>query len=130
MKKKEKVKEKKKSEKPSKGAQHNLHDFAKAIAEDSDDLGTNEVHKVLQKFVGAVASTILDGGLEPGDSINLPSIGKLVVTMRGARNARNPSTGETIKLAARPAVKFRLSGPLRLYGKPSKEEKKAKKKKG
>jgi DNA-binding protein HU-beta len=39
----------------------------------------------------------------------LPGLGKLVVVKRKARTARNPQTGEPIKVPARKALKFRLA---------------------
>ncbi len=44
--------------------------------------------------------------LENGSEITLPGIGKLKVTERPARDGRNPSTGATIKIAAKKVVKF------------------------
>lgn len=44
--------------------------------------------------------------LENGSEITLPGIGKLKVTERPAREGRNPSTGATIKIAAKKVVKF------------------------
>jgi hypothetical protein len=38
-----------------------------------------------------------------------PGIGKLVLANRKARVGRNPQTGETIKIAARRVVKFRVA---------------------
>ena len=39
----------------------------------------------------------------------LPGIGKLVKHKRKARLGRNPKTGETIKIAAKTVVKFRVA---------------------
>jgi DNA-binding protein HU-beta len=39
----------------------------------------------------------------------LPGIGKLVKQKRKARMGRNPKTGETIKIAAKTVVKFRVA---------------------
>lgn len=38
----------------------------------------------------------------------IPGLGKLLVVDRKARMGRNPATGETIKIAAKKAVKFRI----------------------
>jgi len=38
----------------------------------------------------------------------IPGLGKLLVVDRKARKGRNPATGETIQIAAKKAVKFRL----------------------
>lgn len=39
----------------------------------------------------------------------VPGLGKLVKAQRAARMGRNPAPGESIKIAARTTVKFRLS---------------------
>ncbi|MCX6793083.1 MAG: HU family DNA-binding protein [Candidatus Falkowbacteria bacterium] len=39
----------------------------------------------------------------------LPGFGKLVKVKRAARMGRNPATGESIQIAAKTVVKFRLS---------------------
>jgi DNA-binding protein HU-beta len=39
----------------------------------------------------------------------VPGFGKLVKAKRKAREGRNPATGETIHIAAKTVVKFRLS---------------------
>ncbi|RMT07032.1 hypothetical protein ALP53_200008 [Pseudomonas savastanoi pv. phaseolicola] len=44
--------------------------------------------------------------LESGAEITLPGIGKLKVAERPARTGRNPSTGASIEIAAKKAVKF------------------------
>jgi len=43
----------------------------------------------------------------------LPGLGKLVRTHRQARQGRNPSTGEEIKIPARKTVKFRVGKSLK-----------------
>lgn len=39
----------------------------------------------------------------------MPGFGKMVKVKRAARVGRNPATGETIKIAAKTVVKFRLA---------------------
>ena len=39
----------------------------------------------------------------------VPGLGKLVKINRKARDGRNPATGETIKIAAKTVVKFRVA---------------------
>jgi len=43
------------------------------------------------------------------NSFTLPGLGKLVLVNRKARMGRNPATGETIKIAAKRVVKFRVA---------------------
>lgn len=56
----------------------------------------------------------------------LPGFGKLTMAERKARQGRNPSTGETIQIPARTALKFRISNTLKaaaLPGRPTKPNK-------
>ena len=43
------------------------------------------------------------------NSFTIPGLGKLVLVHRKARMGRNPATGETIKIAAKRVVKFRVA---------------------
>ena len=43
------------------------------------------------------------------DTFTLPGLGKLVLVDRKARVGRNPATGETIQIAAKRVVKFRVA---------------------
>lgn len=43
------------------------------------------------------------------NTFTLPGLGKLVLVNRKARLGRNPATGETIKIAAKRVVKFRVA---------------------
>jgi DNA-binding protein HU-beta len=43
------------------------------------------------------------------NSFTIPGLGKLVLVHRKARMGRNPATGETIKIAAKKVVKFRVA---------------------
>jgi DNA-binding protein HU-beta len=43
------------------------------------------------------------------NKFTIPGLGKLVLVNRKARMGRNPSTGETIKIAAKRVVKFRVA---------------------
>jgi DNA-binding protein HU-beta len=46
---------------------------------------------------------------EAKNGFTLPGLGKLVVVNRKARMGRNPATGETIKIPAKRALKFRVA---------------------
>ncbi len=46
---------------------------------------------------------------EAKNSFTMPGIGKLVLAHRKARTARNPQTGEPIKVPAKKVVKFRVA---------------------
>lgn len=122
-----KLKKSGKSE-PKQSSTLNVFSFAKAI---SDDVGvpSGTAKSVIDAYLGAVESTMLESGLNPGESINLPGLGKFVCIERKPRKARNPKTGETFTAPARKAVKFKMAANIRLWGKQPKEAKKVAKKK-
>ena len=49
---------------------------------------------------------------ESGEFV-LPGFGKLVLSQRQAREGRNPQTGETIQIAAKKTLKFRVGKGLK-----------------
>ena len=46
---------------------------------------------------------------EAKNAFTIPGLGKLVLVNRKARMGRNPATGETIKIAAKKVLKFRVA---------------------
>ena len=56
--------------------------------------------------VKAVVNTILDS-LVAGEPVRVSGLGTFNVAERRARQGRNPQSGETIKIAASKAVRFR-----------------------
>ena len=56
--------------------------------------------------VKAVVNAILDA-LIAGDAVRVSGLGTFNVAERPAREGRNPQSGETIKIAASKAVRFR-----------------------
>jgi len=51
--------------------------------------------------------------LEAGGEVALAGFGKFSVSQRAARQGRNPSTGETINIAASKAAKFSAASALK-----------------
>ncbi|TFG37959.1 MAG: HU family DNA-binding protein [Candidatus Aminicenantes bacterium] len=51
--------------------------------------------------------------LAEGDKITLPNFGTFMVSVRPARQGRNPSTGETINISASKSVRFKVSKNLK-----------------
>ena len=77
-----------------------------AIA-DSTGKSKADVTAILTSLGETVAKT-----LKSGDEVTLSGIGKLVSAKRDAREARNPSTGATIKVPAKNVVKFKVTKHL------------------
>lgn len=82
-----------------------------------------ELVEGIAKKVGmtkAEAARVLDAtfeviaeALDKGDRVPLVGFGTFGVSKRGARTARNPRTGETIKIPARKAVTFKAGTALK-----------------
>ena len=55
----------------------------------------------------------IGAALKKGDKVPLIGFGTFAVSKRNARTARNPRTGETIKIPARKAVTFKAGTALK-----------------
>ena len=64
------------------------------------------------KAVAAVFDGI-SGALSKGDEVRITGFGTFGVTERAAREGRNPRTGETVKIAATKAPKFKAGKALK-----------------
>lgn len=65
---------------------------------------------------GAAVEAVLGGvtgALKSGDSVSLVGFGTFAVAERAERTARNPRTGDTIKVAASKAPKFKAGKALK-----------------
>jgi len=72
-----------------------------AVAEKAD------ISKVQAKdALEGLAALAYEGAV---DGFTIPGIGKLVIVDRKARMGRNPATGETIHIAAKRVLKFRIA---------------------
>jgi len=71
---------------------------------DSTGLSKKDVESLLDQLATLAYSEVKKGG-----EFVLPGFGKLVKAHRKARMGRNPATGESIKIAAKTVVKFRLA---------------------
>ena len=71
------------------------------IAEDAD------ISKVQAK--AALDSLVSQSYAGAGEGFTVPGLGKLVKVDRKARTGRNPATGETIQIAAKTVLKFRIA---------------------
>jgi len=60
----------------------------------------------------AAALTAIGGAVKKGDKVTLIGFGTFSLSKREARDGRNPSTGKTIKIAAKNVVKFKAGKEL------------------
>ncbi len=85
----------------------NKTELVAAIAERSE-LTKKEAEKALKAFTDIVAEE-----LTKGEKIALVGFGTFEISERGAREGRNPMTGETIQIAASKTPKFKAGKALK-----------------
>ena len=74
------------------------------LLSESTELSKKDVANLLDEMVALAYKEVKTNG-----EFVIPGIGKMVKAHRKARMGRNPATGETIKIAAKTVVKFRLA---------------------
>ena len=72
------------------------------------ELSKADAGKAVDAFIGTIEDTLKRGG-----EVNFSGFGKFSVSERGARQGRNPSTGETIQIAASKVPKFSAGAGLK-----------------
>ncbi|MBQ9278086.1 MAG: HU family DNA-binding protein [Lachnospiraceae bacterium] len=85
----------------------NKNELVASIAEKTG-LKKTEAEKALKAFTDTVAEQ-----LKKGDKIQLVGFGTFEVAERPAREGRNPRTGETMKIKASKAPKFKAGKALK-----------------
>lgn len=85
----------------------NKTELIAAVAE-AAEVSKKDSEKVLKAFVDVVTEE-----LKKGEKVQLVGFGTFEVTERAAREGRNPQTGETMKIAASKAPKFKAGKALK-----------------
>ena len=85
----------------------NKTELVAAMAEKTE-LSKKDAEKALKAFTDVVAEE-----LAKGEKIQLVGFGTFEVADRPAREGRNPKTGETMKIAAAKAPKFKAGKALK-----------------
>ncbi|MBP3459157.1 MAG: HU family DNA-binding protein [Lachnospiraceae bacterium] len=85
----------------------NKTELVAAIA-DQAEISKKDAEKALKAFTDVVGEQ-----LKKGDKIQLVGFGTFEVSERAAREGRNPQTGETMKIAASKAPKFKAGKALK-----------------
>ena len=85
----------------------NKTEIVAAIANDAE-LSKKDAEKALEAFTKVVTDS-----LKKGDKVQLVGFGTFEVSERAAREGRNPHTGETMKIAASKAPKFKPGKALK-----------------
>jgi DNA-binding protein HU-beta len=71
-------------------------------------LTASQARQVVESVIDTVSDELARGG-----EVALAGFGKFSVSHRAARQGRNPSTGETINIAASKAAKFSAASALK-----------------
>jgi DNA-binding protein HU-beta len=100
----------------------NRADLISAIAEKLENVTKKQTQHFLESFLEILMKTI-----KAGDKLTLVDFGTFGIKNRAARNARNPRTGEAIKIPATRVPYFSAGKALKTAVKSNKTGKKAKK---
>ena len=68
---------------------------------------TNLPKHVVEEVVAATFSDIIPDQLAEGNEVAIAGFGKFIPSLREARVGRNPSSGESIDIPAKMAIKFK-----------------------
>ena len=74
----------------------------------STGLAASQAREALEAAIESISRELASGG-----EVALAGFGKFSVSQRAARQGRNPSTGETINIAASKAAKFSAASALK-----------------
>ena len=72
-----------------------------------------ELKRTLVKEVFDELAMLAGSEVKKKGEFVLPGFGKIVLAKRKARMGRNPATGETIKIAAKTTLKFRIGKAMK-----------------
>ncbi|MDD2240302.1 MAG: HU family DNA-binding protein [Kiritimatiellae bacterium] len=83
---------------------------AKAMTKSQIVTAVAEKAEITKKEAGAALEALAALAYKNAkNGFTIPGLGKLVLVNRKARMGRNPATGETIKIAAKKVLKFRVA---------------------
>ena len=85
----------------------NKTELIAAVAEKAE-LSKKDAEKAVKAFTDAVSEELVKGG-----KVQLVGFGTFEVSERAAREGRNPQTGETMKIEASKAPKFKAGKALK-----------------
>lgn len=85
----------------------NKTELIAAVAEKAE-LSKKDAEKAIKAFTDVVSDELIKG-----EKIQLVGFGTFEVSERAAREGRNPQTGETMKIAASKAPKFKAGKALK-----------------
>ena len=87
------------------------NDFLKAVANKVREEGYATTLKETEVYIDAIKSAVMSM-MAGGETVSIPGFVKFSVVEQKARVARNPRTGEEIKVPAKNKVKVKALGEL------------------
>ena len=91
------------------------NDLVDMVFEDKEiqsyGLSRKEIAAIIDRYSETFKAQIIK--LEPKERIELRGFGTFLIRQRKPRNARNPKTGEPVKVPARKAVQFKPGSELK-----------------
>jgi DNA-binding protein HU-beta len=87
-----------------KGISMTRDEFARKLKENLNLNSLAAANEVINKF-----TEVMTEAMKAGEEVTLPALGKFVVVEKAERTCRNPRTGETMKVPAKKAIKFKAS---------------------
>lgn len=85
-------------------------DFVEAVAK-RGNLTKADAKRAIELVFGTIEASLK--GTRGGGKVHIGTFGTFMITRRGARTARNPRTGEAIKVKASRSLRFKPSGQLK-----------------
>ena len=85
-------------------------DFVEAVAK-KGNLTKAEAKRAIELVFGTIEGALKT--VKAGGKLQIGTFGTFTITRRGARMARNPKTGEAIKVKASRSLRFKPSGQLK-----------------
>ena len=83
------------------------NDLAEQVASKTG-MSASQARQAVEAAIESISDELASGG-----EVALAGFGKFSVSQRAARQGRNPSTGETIQIAASKAAKFSAASALK-----------------
>jgi DNA-binding protein HU-beta len=83
------------------------NELAERVAERTG-MATSQARQAVETVIDTISDELAAGG-----EVALAGFGKFSVSHRAARQGRNPSTGQTIQIAASKAAKFSAASALK-----------------
>ena len=83
-------------------------DLIEQLAENNDDLTKRDAETIVNSIFDSISEALVDG-----DRVEIRGFGSFTVRERDSRDARNPKSGELVKIPAKKTPFFKTGKELR-----------------